>query len=174
MEVDTESFFLKISFFIFRPTSAWLWIKSYKKRPKKFNRRLHYDFKMAAILDFYNVRRLSVGGKISSKCSFCRVLWVKFNNVIWFLSQEVMHMVYNRELSQRLLFAAVAILSLAGNLFFIVLIVRYRKLMKNAYHVVLLNLAFTDMMTGDVIFFSVGLWILIFYVRSNIRLVIDK
>ena len=85
-----------------------------------------------------------------------------------------MHMVYNRELSQRLLFAAVAILSLAGNLFFIVLIVRYRKLMKNAYHVVLLNLAFTDMMTGDVIFFSVGLWILIFYLRSNIRLVIDK
>ena len=64
-----------------------------------------------------------------------------------------MHMVYNRELSQRLLFAAVAILSLAGNLFFIVLIVRYGKLMKNAYHVVLLNLAFTDMMTGDVIFF---------------------
>ena len=64
-----------------------------------------------------------------------------------------MHMVYNRELSLRLLFAAVAILSLAGNLFFIVLIVRYRKLMKNAYHVVLLNLAFTDMMTGDVIFF---------------------
>ena len=62
-------------------------------------------------------------------------------------------MVYNRELSQRLLFAAVAILSFAGNLFFIVLIVRYRKLMKNAYHVVLLNLAFTDMMTGDVIFF---------------------
>lgn len=62
-------------------------------------------------------------------------------------------MVYNRELSLRLLFAAVAILSLAGNLFFIVLIVRYRKLMKNAYHVVLLNLAFTDMMTGDVIFF---------------------
>ena len=86
-----------------------------------------------------------------------------------------MHMVYNRELSLRLLFTAVAILSLAGNLFFIVLIVRYRKLMKNAYHVVLLNLAFTDMMTGDVIyFFSVVLWILIFYVRSNIRLVIDK
>ena len=65
-----------------------------------------------------------------------------------------MHMVYNSELSQRLLFAAVAILSFAGNLFFIVLIVRYRKLMKKAYHVVLLNLAFTDMMTGDVIFFQ--------------------
>ena len=63
-------------------------------------------------------------------------------------------MVYNRELSQRLFFAAVAILSFAGNLLFIVLILRYRKLLKNAYHVVLLNLAFTDMMTGDVIFFQ--------------------
>ena len=63
-------FFLKISFFIFRPTSAWLWIKSYKKRPKKFNRRLHYDFKMAAILDFCNVRRLSVVEKFQVNAVF--------------------------------------------------------------------------------------------------------
>ncbi|XP_078353292.1 galanin receptor 2a-like isoform X3 [Oculina patagonica] len=59
-----------------------------------------------------------------------------------------MHMVYNRDLSQRLFFAAVAIFSFTGNLFFIVLIVRNRKLMKNAYHVILLSLAITDMMTG--------------------------
>ena len=62
-----------------------------------------------------------------------------------------MHMVYNRDLSQRLFFAAVAIFSFTGNLFFIVLIVRNRKLMKNAYHVILLSLAITDMMTGRVI-----------------------
>ncbi len=62
--------------------------------------------------------------------------------------QEVMHMVYNRDLSQRLFFAAVAIFSFTGNLFFVVLIVRNRKLMKNAYHVILLSLAITDMMTG--------------------------
>ena len=59
-----------------------------------------------------------------------------------------MHMVYNRDLSQRLFFAAVAIFSFTGNLFFVVLIVRNRKLMKNAYHVILLSLAITDMMTG--------------------------
>lgn len=57
-------------------------------------------------------------------------------------------MVYNRDLSQRLFFAAVAIFSFTGNLFFVVLIVRNRKLMKNAYHVILLSLAITDMMTG--------------------------
>ena len=57
-------------------------------------------------------------------------------------------MVYNRVLSQRLFFAAVAILSITGNLFFIALIVRNRKLMKNAYHWILLSLAITDMMTG--------------------------
>ena len=62
--------------------------------------------------------------------------------------QEVMHMVYNRDLSQRLFFAAVAIFSFTGNLFFVVLIVRNRKLMKKAYHVILLSLAITDMMTG--------------------------
>lgn len=60
-------------------------------------------------------------------------------------------MVYNRDLSQRLFFAAVAIFSFTGNLFFIVLIVRNRKLMKNAYHVILLSLAITDMMTGGCI-----------------------
>lgn len=65
-----------------------------------------------------------------------------------FFLQEVMHMVYNRDLSQRLFFAAVAIFSFTGNLFFVVLIVRNRKLMKNAYHVILLSLAITDMMTG--------------------------
>ena len=59
-----------------------------------------------------------------------------------------MHMVYNRDLSQRLFFAAVAIFSFTGNLFFVVLIVRNRKLMKNAYHAILLSLAITDMMTG--------------------------
>ena len=57
-------------------------------------------------------------------------------------------MVYNRDLSQRFFFAAVAIFSFTGNLFFVVLIVRNRKLMKNAYHVILLSLAITDMMTG--------------------------
>ena len=57
-------------------------------------------------------------------------------------------MVYNRDLSQRLFFAAVAIFSFTGNLFFVVLIVRNRKLMKNAYHVILLSLAITDTMTG--------------------------
>lgn len=72
---------------------------------------------------------------------------VYVNNTYIFL-QEVMHMVYNRDLSQRLFFAAVAIFSFTGNLFFVVLIVRNRKLMKNAYHVILLSLAITDMMTG--------------------------
>ena len=59
-----------------------------------------------------------------------------------------MHMVFKRDLGQRLIFAAVAIFSFTGNLFFVVLIVRNRKLMKNAYHVILLSLAITDMMTG--------------------------
>lgn len=72
---------------------------------------------------------------------------VYVHNTYIFL-QEVMHMVYNRDLSQRLFFAAVAIFSFTGNLFFVVLIVRNRKLMKNAYHVILLSLAITDMMTG--------------------------
>ena len=58
-------------------------------------------------------------------------------------------MVYNRELSLRLFFAAVAIFSFTGNLFFVILIVRNRKSMKSAYHAILLSLACTDMMTGN-------------------------
>ena len=77
-----------------------------------------------------------------------RISNVVYVNNTYIFSQEVMHMVYNRDLSQRLFFAAVAIFSFTGNLFFVVLIVRNRKLMKNAYHVILLSLAITDMMTG--------------------------
>ena len=83
-----------------------------------------------------------------------------------------MHMVYNRELSQRLLFAAVVILSFTGNLFFVVLIVRNRKLMKNAYHVILLSLACTDMMTGEIKSLMLVLEIkikVIFTLTGNVR-----
>ena len=83
-----------------------------------------------------------------------------------------MHMVYNRELSQRLLFAAVAIFSFTGNLFFVVLIVRNRKLMKNAYHVILLSLACTDMMTGEIKSLMLVLEIkikVIFTLTGNVR-----
>ena len=59
-----------------------------------------------------------------------------------------MLMVYNRDFSQRLLFAAVAIVSFTGNVFFIVIIIHNKKLLKKAYHTILLSLAITDMMTG--------------------------
>ena len=57
-------------------------------------------------------------------------------------------MVYNRDITQTLFFAAVAILSFTGNLFFVVLFLRNKLLLKKAYHVILLILACTDMMTG--------------------------
>ncbi|XP_068676485.1 galanin receptor 2a-like isoform X2 [Montipora foliosa] len=65
-------------------------------------------------------------------------------------------MVYNRDITQTLFFAAVAILSFTGNLFFVVLFLRNKLLLKKAYHVILLILACTDMMTGIVLVLTPG------------------
>ncbi|XP_022793331.1 probable G-protein coupled receptor 83 [Stylophora pistillata] len=59
-----------------------------------------------------------------------------------------MHMVFSGNLSQRLFFATVAIISFTGNVFFIAIIIRNRKLLRKAYHKIILSLAITDMMTG--------------------------
>lgn len=62
--------------------------------------------------------------------------------------QKTVHMVFSGDLSQRFFFAAVAIISFTGNVFFIVIIIRNRKLLRKAYHKIILSLAITDMMIG--------------------------
>ena len=59
-------------------------------------------------------------------------------------------MTYNRDFVQRLVFAVVASMSFAGNLFFVFLFLRNRHLLRKAYHVIVLSLACTDMMTGGI------------------------
>ena len=59
-------------------------------------------------------------------------------------------MTYNGDFAQRLVFAVVALLSFAGNFFFVFLFSRNRDLLRKAYHVIVLSLACTDMMTGGI------------------------
>ena len=59
-------------------------------------------------------------------------------------------MTYDGDFAQRLVFAVVALLSFSGNLFFVFLFSRNRNLLRKAYHVIVLSLACTDMMTGGI------------------------
>lgn len=57
-------------------------------------------------------------------------------------------MTYDKDFAQRLVLAVVALLSFAGNLFFVFLFLRNRQLLRKAYHMIVLSLACTDMFTG--------------------------
>ena len=59
-------------------------------------------------------------------------------------------MTYDKDFAQRLVLAVVALLSFAGNLFFVFLFLRNRQLLRKAYHMIVLSLASTDMFTGGI------------------------